>query len=186
MVVTITHRRAYAAKKGAVASVCASVVGPPDIKGITAKKAIELSTVGGGYKNVYCPVEKPGNCSSSPDKDDSKYFADRNDLGPWVLEDATSDKNSLQYTKVRYWEHGLKDGCGDYEETINKSTAYRLYKEGYCPVVIDSNGRLTYDRTAIYYESKGCDPNKETCVQNFKGDDVKFVPHNCEAPDPPP
>ena len=191
VVVTITHRRAYAAKKGALASVCASVIGPPDIKDIKSKNPLELSSVRGGHKNLICPGPGKGQCSDTPDNNDpSDFFARRTDLSfPKVQEDA-SDKNTRSYTKVKYWHHDLNKGCGTLEETLDKSYAYRLYEKGYCPVVLE-NGTLKY-KVATYYEGQECGKDNLTECPDYNPTDppgtwekngdnkwVKFTPRTC-------
>ena len=44
-----------------------------------------------------------------------------------------------------------QNGCGDLTDTVNASYNFRLYEKGYCPVVIDASGNLTYDLSAKYY-----------------------------------
>jgi hypothetical protein len=66
------------------------------------------------------------------------------------LHKAHSTHRSGQHVNY-FTDAQFNNGCGDLTDTVNASYNYRLYQKGYCPVVIDAFGNLTYDLNAQYY-----------------------------------
>jgi hypothetical protein len=137
MMVTIMHKRAYAAttlKKGAIVSTCVSLQGYPDIKHMDRKKALQLSP-GGTPKGVVCmPKPKTNQCVANQA---SKYY---NDQGQKVL---VVDGGKLG------------KGCGNIDDSLFFQRDYRLYELGHCPVKQLPNGDLTYETGLLYFEKDG-------------------------------
>ncbi len=138
LVVTVTHRRAFAGiKKNVVASNCASLQGVPDLKNTDQKKALQTSAMG-TPKGLMCRPrdETPPVCPTTSTKKSTFYkFAD--------------DSGKQFYISA----NKFKNGCGSIEKTLQASHNYRLYEKGYCPLKYDANG-LYYDRSATYYLKK--------------------------------
>ncbi len=136
LVVTVTHKRAFAGiKKNVVASNCASLQGVPDLKHADKKKALVTSAMGTPKGMICRPRDQtPPACPTISDKK-SKYYK-----YPW-------DSGQQYYISAGKF----KKGCGTIEQTVQTSYNYRLYEKGYCPIKFDANG-LSYDTTATYYK----------------------------------
>jgi hypothetical protein len=143
VVLTVLHKRAFAAttvstvKKGAIASACVSLQGIPDIKGITQKKALQLSAMG-TPKGLMCRAKPVTNTCTFPQDKADKF-------------DQYGNKTQIAV----YSNSQLKDGCGYLDDTVANSHDFRLYSKHYCPVVQNISGDLTYDTNATYYDNKG-------------------------------
>lgn len=137
LMLTVTHKRAFAGKKGSVASACTSLQGTPDIKGINTKKALEASAMG-TPKGLICRPR-------------DGVDPNRSDAIPGVTKESRY-LDSLGNRVPVYDLDNLKQGLGDIQTTLNYSSKARLYDKGYCPVKIDANGVLQYDHSAVYYK----------------------------------
>lgn len=139
LMLTVTHKRAFAGKKGTVASACTSLQGTPDLKGIQNKKALEASAMG-TPKGLICRPKGPVEGPALDGIPGTKWSENRDSSG-----------NRVQVYKLAE----MKNGLGDIQTTLNYANKARLYDVGYCPIFIDSSGVLQYDHNAQYYELKG-------------------------------
>jgi hypothetical protein len=143
LVLTVPHRRAFAAKKGTLISNCTSLNGVPDLKNVTNKKALEASIMG-TPKGAICRPKPP--------------LPDPNDVGNCTPTKWSNYRDSSG-NKVLFVEDGqLKKGCGSVmpnapgtSNTITSSYNYRLYEKGYCPLVWQGD-ELVYKSDAKYYK----------------------------------
>ena len=169
IVVTVAHRRTFAGiKKNVVASACGSLQGTPDLKGANKKKALEASAMG-TPKGLICrprpPAPDPNKLGSCTPTETSKFFK----------------LDGTNYSKVPIVDgKELENGCGSIlidsmppNNTISASYNYRLYEKGYCPIVFDSSGGLTYKLDAQYYTRTGDGNVNKPYV---------FTPNACKGP----
>lgn len=160
LIVTVAHRRAFAGiKKNVIASACASLQGTPDLVGADKKKALEASAMG-TPKGLICRPRPPAH---DPNKlniltgqtKQAKYYKD-------------GFGTPVQYISEKEFNSGLGTLEGP-NSTVSASYNYRLYENGYCPIVVDSTG-LKYDETAKYYVRSG-----DGSVKN----PYQFTPNSC-------
>lgn len=135
VVVTVTHKRAFAGvKKGLIASRCTSLRGVPDLKHSTGKNPLQTSAMGTPKGAICRPQVNDSNPLGSMSTTQTAKFTDQSGTRFIVVDGKQLDK-----------------GFGDINTTLNKAYNYRLYQEGYCPIVL-KDGAYQFDLTKAYFD----------------------------------
>ena len=167
MVATVSHKRAFAKKAGALASQCASLQGIPDLTKANSKKALVTSALG-GQTNLVCRPQPP---ATDPNGKDSCTA---------TISSSTYVDSGNQRVTNFFDGSKMGHGCGELGNgyvagaglrpviptawigspgqvanpvgsgTLDKINLWRLYQKGWCPIVYDGGG-LRYDTTQVYY-----------------------------------
>lgn len=138
LMVTVVHKRAFAGGSGkkttAIQSLCGSAAMSPDLKGANGKNALQQSAMG-TPKGLVCQPTRRDSCNAANVQQSDNNHLNQFGQNVWFVKSSEFKNN----------------GCGSLTATTNISANYRLYKQGYCPIVY-TNGALTYDTTAQYYK----------------------------------